>query len=177
VALARAIRDTLLAGGAGPGGRSLPDDLRASVAESGAWLTACRAGIPAPFPLDAFLHVAVTAFPLLSAADLEPVWTGVDAAACRAAMQPSAAAWVELLRAVGRRDAAGMAASGAIVLASGRVDGVPLRYAVASTMLGLVASGNRDAARQVWERHRATLSGTPDLALDVLAATAAPPRD
>jgi len=176
-ALARAVRDALLAGGAGPASRALPDDLRASVAEAGTWLAACRAGVRAPIPLDAFVHVAVSTFPLVSAADLEPVWTGVDGAACRAAMAPSTAAWVELLRAVGRRDAAGMAEAGAIVLASGRVEGVPLRYAVASTMLGLVAGGNRDAARQVWERHRAALAGTPDLALEVLsAAAAAPPR-
>jgi hypothetical protein len=130
-----------------------------------------------PFPVDALVHVAVSAFPLVSAVDLEPVWTGLDGAACRAAMAPPEAAWLELLRAVGRREAAGMAAAGAIVLASGRLEGVPLRYAVASTMLGLVASGNRDAARQVWERHRAALAGPPDLALDVLAAAAAgPPR-
>jgi hypothetical protein len=171
-ALARAVRDTLLARGSGPASRALPDDLRASAAEAGTWLGSCRAGGPAPFPLDAFVHLAVSAFPLVSAADLEPVWTGVDGPACRAAMEPSAAAWVELLRAVARRDAPGMAEAGAIVLASARPGGAPLRYAVASTMLGLVASGNRDGARTVWERHGPALAGTPDLALDVLAAAA-----
>jgi hypothetical protein len=35
-----------------------------------------------------------------------------------------------------------------------------------------VASGNRDGARTVWERHGPALAGTPDLALDVLAAAA-----
>src|SRR5512137_234411 len=57
-AVARAVRDALLAGGTGPASRALPDDLRLSVAEVGAWLAACRAGVRATFPVDGFVHVA-----------------------------------------------------------------------------------------------------------------------
>jgi hypothetical protein len=63
-----------------------------------------------------------------------------------------------------------MAAAGATLLAGGDLSGVPLRYAVATTMLGLAAQGRHDAAREVWARHAAALRGTPDLALEMLSA-------
>jgi hypothetical protein len=52
---------------------------------------------------------------------------------------------------------------------------VPLRYAVAATMLGALASGDRATAREAWRRHRAALAGTSDLALEVLVAQAEVP--
>jgi hypothetical protein len=68
-----------------------------------------------------------------------------------------------------------MATAGSTLLATGRLSGVPLRYAVAATLLGLVSEGRREAAREVWRRHGAPLAGTPDLALEILAAAARPP--
>jgi hypothetical protein len=172
---ARAVRDLLVAGTAGQPARALPDDLRAPAEEASDWLRACRAGALAPFPVDAWIHVAVTTWPLLPAAEIELVWEGTDDPACRGGLASSDRSWFDLLQAVGRRDAAGMVSAGTFLLAPGRLGGVPLRYAVASTMLGLVATGNRQAARAVWERHRSTLAGTPDLALEMLCAAAAAP--
>jgi len=115
----------------------------------------------------------VGAWPVLEDAEIEPVWAGLDA--CLSGLPSEDLRWIDLLRAVGRRDARGMSSAGSALLASGRLTGVPLRYAVAATLLGLVSEGERSAARDVWRRHGRSLAGTPDLALEILAAGAAPP--
>ncbi len=173
VTAARAARDVLLTGTPGRGTWNMPDALLGSAAEAGDWMRSCRAGVTAPLPTEALVQVAVGVWPMLAPAEIESVWAGLDA--CLSSLPPDDRRWVDLLRAVGARDAGGMATAGSALVASGRLAGVPLRYAVAATLLGLVSEGKREAARDVWRRHEASLSGTPDLALEILAAATAPP--
>jgi len=170
VTTARAARDALLAGAPGRGSWNLPDSLREAAAEAAAWLRSCRTGAASPLPVDSFVQVAVATLPMLGPGEIEPIWAGLDA--CMPAVSTGDRQWIDLLRSVGGRDAGGMAAAGTALLAPGRLSGVPLRYAVATTLLGLVAHGEREAARGVWRRHRDALAGTPDLALEVLAGAA-----
>jgi hypothetical protein len=120
--------------------------------------------------VDAFVQVAVSVWPMLGPGEIEPIWKGLHG--CTPSASPGDRQWIDLLRSVGRRDASGMATAGTALLVAGRLSGVPLRYAVAASLLGLVALGERGAARDVWERHRDALAGTPDLALEVLAGAA-----
>jgi spermidine synthase len=167
---ARAARDTLVAGTPGRGAWNMPEPLLEATTVASAWLRSCRAGVAGPFPVDAFLQVAVAVWPMLAADELETVWSGVET--CASSTSPDDRRWIDLLRAVGHRDGPGMSTAGSALLGTGQLAGVPLRYAVAATLLGLASHGDGATASQVWSRHRDALAGTPDLALEILTARA-----
>jgi hypothetical protein len=115
-----------------------------------------------PRELDVWLHSAVRVArainPYLAADDAAPVWGQVMVGPCFAALRGFQRRWVELFRAVAVRDSAVMAQIGAELLASQSDAGGEAReYLLMAAMSGLIATGARDRAAELWRVHSAKL--------------------
>jgi hypothetical protein len=101
------------------------------------------------------------------------VWTRFEHSPCAAALAPEQRAWMTLFKAVGRRDAAAMAA-GAESLLAVRSD-LPSghrEYLMAAGMTGYLAQGERAKAAALWTRYPRDAAGAEDPTLRLLAAHA-----
>ncbi len=111
-----------------------------------------------PRELDVWLHSAVRVArainPYLAADDVAPVWGHVMAGPCYATLRGFQRRWIELFRAVAVRDAAFMAEVGIELLASQSDAGSEAReYLLMATMSGLIATGKKERALELWRLH------------------------
>src|SRR5207248_860722 len=129
--------------------------------------------------LHALYQIAQAVGPLLGAEDSLAVWERLERAPCAPALAPGQRAWIALFKAVGRRDAAAMAAGAEVLLA------VPSdlprghrQYLMAAGMAGYLAQGERAKAAALWARYPGDIEGADtadaahDLTLRLLAAHA-----
>ena len=123
----------------------------------------------------ALMRIGTSLAPFLRPEELAPLWPKIEAMPCVSALGPGQRQWLELVRAVGRRDAIAMANSTASLFAQ-KEDSTSLRrrFLLGAGMLGNVSAGRPEVARDLWERHAASLfSATPaTLMMRVLAAHA-----
>lgn len=126
--------------------------------------------------LDAAFSVASSTGGHLTQEQSRALWHDIAPPDCRAALSPEADQWLRLFEAVGQRDARKMAelATGLLTAGESRKSAIYQRYLVSAAMLGHLASGNRDAAQQLWRSAGARLMEREpnDLTLRLLGAHA-----
>ena len=112
----------------------------------------CREAREQDVWLQALVAIAQEMNPFLPPEEAERVWQRLVAAPCHAGLATSQQQWIELLRAIGRRDAARMGELGAQMLAAQaeiNADSRELLWMAALT--GRLAAGEREAALKLWE--------------------------
>lgn len=139
----------------GSSGSSVPGDSGAGdiPARAAAMIQACQAP-PGGDPVYAILELALHLMPFIAredAAGLSPVLSRLP---CFKNLPEPDRDWAELAFAVGQRDASAMALLSQRLLAAQR-DTSPARrkYLLATGLLGLVASGKKAAALEMWNRY------------------------
>lgn len=126
----------------------------------------------------ALMRIGGVLAPFLQPDELGPVWTKIETLPCARALVGAQRDWLELMKAVGRRDALAMAEASSRLFAN-HEDRTALRrrYLLAAGMLGNIAAGRPNNARALWEDQaaRALEKNAPSLMLRILAAHAGVP--
>ena len=126
----------------------------------------------------ALMRIGGLLAPFLQPGELAPVWSKVETLPCARALVGAQRDWLELVKAVGRRDALAMAETSSHLFAN-HEDRTPLRrrYLLAAGMLGNIAAGRPNDARALWDDHAAQAleKNAPSLMLRILAAHAGVP--
>ena len=111
--------------------------------------------------------------PYLSAFDADRLWARLGAQACGGRIAADQRQWLDLYRAIGRRDAAAMAKlAEALLEASSDLPKGHRQYLITAAMTGHLAHKDKAAAAAVWNRHPGDLDGTTDATLRLLYAHA-----
>jgi spermidine synthase len=121
--------------------------------------------------IDIWVHslfqVARAINPLLDPADADAIWSRFERAPCYERHAPSDQAWVQLFRAVGRRDAAAMAQQADALLAANQpLSSRGRHYLLTASLAGNILSGALDRAQSAWDRH-STEAARAELGLDL----------
>jgi predicted membrane-bound spermidine synthase len=136
-------------------GQTVPGDASAGdfPARAAALIQACQVP-PGGDHVYAVLEFALQLIPFLDRSDAATVSPLLSRMPCFADLTESDRDWANLVLAVGQRDASGMALFSQRLLAAKR-DLSPARrkYLLATGLLGLVASGRKPMARDLWDRH------------------------
>jgi predicted membrane-bound spermidine synthase len=126
---------------------------------------------------DIWLHslyqLARTLNPMLPAADAGSVWDRIEHSSCSARLSPEERQWIDMMKAVGHRDAPRMAALADVLLA--KTSDLPAghrQYLIAAGMAGYLAQGKRAEASALWNRYPQDVDGTSDIGLRLLYAQA-----
>ncbi len=119
------------------------------------------------------LQLARTMTPLLPAIDATAMWNRIASPPCQLRLTEGQAAWLELFRAVARRDAATMA-SVADKLLDARFNhsNAQSRYLLIAGMTGNLVTGDREKAVALWNRSPGIADKTRDFTLRLLYAHA-----
>ena len=123
-------------------------------------------------------QLARTLNPMLPAAEAGSVWDRIERSPCRAGFTPEERQWIEMMKAVGRRDAPQMARLAEALLA--KTSDLPAGhrlYLIAAGMAGYLAEGRRAEAAALWNRYPADADITGDIGLRLLYAHAFPAGD
>jgi spermidine synthase len=123
----------------------------------------------------ALMRIGTSLAPFLRPEELAPLWPKIEAMPCVSVLASGQRQWLELVRAIGRRDAIAMADTTASLFAQNE-DSTSLRrrFLLGAGMLGNIAAGRPEVAKELWERHAASLFNTtpPTLMMRILAAHA-----
>ena len=123
----------------------------------------------------AFLRIGGLLAAFLRPEEMQRLWPRVESLPCARVLYDVQADWLELVKAIGTRDAPAMAET-SLRLFANRQDRTPLRrrFLLAAGMLGNIADGKPAGARTLWERHAADAlqNSSPSLMLRILAAHA-----
>ena len=119
------------------------------------------------------LQLARTMTPLLPAIDATAMWNRIASPPCQLRLTEGQAAWLEMFRAVARRDAATMA-SVADKLLDARFNhtNAQSRYLLIAGMTGNLVTGDRGKAVALWNRSPGIADKTRDFTLRLLYAHA-----
>ena len=118
-------------------------------------------------------QLARTFNPMLSAADAGPVWDRIERSPCSSPLGADKREWIDLMKAVGRRDAPRMAQLADALLA--KTSDLPTghrQYLIAAAMTGHLAQGKRAEASALWNRYPQDVDDTNDVGLRLLYAHA-----
>jgi hypothetical protein len=117
------------------------------------------------------LQLARTMTPLLPAADATAMWNRIASPPCALPLNESQTAWLELFRAVSRRDAPRMAALAETLLeARFSHSGAQQRYLIIVGMTGHLVAGDKAQAAAIWKRFPKVADKTADFTLRLLYA-------
>lgn len=137
-------------------------------------LASCRQP-PGGDAVFAVMRIGTSLAPFLQPDEVDALWPRLEALPCASMLTSGQRQWLSLLRAVGHRDAAGMADASAALFAQ-HEDSTALRerFLLGAGMLGNIAAGHPQAAQALWERHAPTLfeHTPPTLMMRILAAHA-----
>ena len=119
------------------------------------------------------LQLARTMTPLLPAVDATAMWNRIASPPCQLRLTESQAAWLELFRAVARRDASTMARLAEILLdARFTHSNAQNRYLIIAGMAGHLVGGDKAKAAAIWNGHPTIADKTRDFTLRLLYAHA-----
>jgi hypothetical protein len=166
------LRDRVIpANGAAVALEPLPPERRAAVEQA---LARCTDASGATDPIYALLDVAIVSAPLCSE-ELEVMWQTLARWPCVTRLG-AGRQWLELVRAVGRRDPEAIARLASAMLA-GKAALTPARekYLLATAMTGWIALGERGRAFALWQQRgpRLFAKESPKMLFRILAAQAA----
>ena len=111
--------------------------------------------------------------PYLRPQELEAVWAKLDTGPGATSLPPLECAWVDVFKALGRRDPRALANGVQTVLQTPqRLPKEVLKFLVASGMAANLAMGDRPAANRLWVTGKTLLfsESEPDLLFSLLAA-------
>ncbi len=118
-------------------------------------------------------QLARTFNPMLSADEAGALWDRLDRSACASRIGGDEREWMDLMKAVGRRDAPQMAQLAEALLA--KPSDLPTghrQYLMAAGMIGHLAQGKRAQAAALWNRYPKDVDLTNDIGLRLLYAHA-----
>jgi len=173
--MAMALRDFFLSGGAS--GRPLPADYEQYAFRVARMLRNCGERPGEEEGIADFYMVASLMSAYLKPGEIDAVWKAMEAMPCGRALTQRQRTWFTLFQAVGRRDPAAMKRTAkALLLQEPNIPQGPMRYLVASAMLGSIALGDPEGSLQIWNGYRTKLYGTgePSLIFRLLAAECSP---
>jgi spermidine synthase len=109
----------------------------------------------------------------LSPADISELWNLVDHAPCNSRISSEERQWLDLMKAVGNRDAPKMARlAEALLQKTSDLPASHRQYLMAAGMAGYLAQGKRAEARALWERYPRDADAAGDIGLRLLNAHA-----
>jgi hypothetical protein len=117
-------------------------------------------------------RIATEVAPYLQPAEIETLWDALERWPCGASLPPDGRAWWGLFRAVGRRDARGMAAIGRALLERGETPVERRPYLFRAALLGAAATGDSREAGELWASQRERVFGPAPLPFDVRVVAA-----
>ena len=119
------------------------------------------------------LQLARTMTPLLPAADATAMWNRIASPPCALRLTESQSIWLDLFRAVSRRDAPRMAALAETLLESRfSHSNAQQRYLIIAGMTAHLVAGDKDKAAAIWKRFPKVADKTADFTLRLLYAHA-----
>jgi spermidine synthase len=116
---------------------------------------------------------AIRMIPYLSPAELDAVWSALEAGPCNASLSTSIKELVSLFKATGRRDGREMHLKAkALLEGSGNMTPGTVKYLVATGMLGAITQGDKSSASRLWSGYKTTMFGEsePEPLFRLLAA-------
>jgi predicted membrane-bound spermidine synthase len=170
-----AVRDFFLSKGGS--GRPIPADYEQYALQVDRMFRNCGAPPNEEIGITDFYVVAGLMSAYLNPGDLDAVWEALEAMPCARSLTRRQRIWFALFKAVGRRDAAAMEKTAkSLLLQESNIPQGPMRYLVASAMLGALAQGDREGALTLWNEYRLKLydSGEPGLIFRLLVAECLP---
>ena len=165
-------RDFIL-GRAGPRPQNIPGNLQKDLEIARLQANDCRDEKRIDLWFHSLLQLARTMTPLLPAADASAMWARITAPPCALQLNESQAAWLDLFRAVARRDAPRMAELAEKLLeARFSHTTAQQRYLVIAGMTGHLVNHEREKAASLWKRFPKVADRSTDLTLRLLHAHA-----
>ena len=135
-------------------------------------LVECREPDKYDIWLHALYQLSRTFNPMLSSNEARALWARIEQAPCLSSISAEERQWVELMRAVGMRDAPGMARlAERLLAASSDLPSGHRQYLLAAGMAGYLVQGKRIEARELWNRYPRDADRT-DIGLRLLEAHA-----
>jgi hypothetical protein len=136
-------------------------------------LIECRDAERSDIWFHSLYQLARTFNPMLPADDAGALWERLDRSACASRIGGDERRWMDLMKAVGRRDAPQMAQLAEALLA--KPSDLPAghrQYLMAAGMTGYLAQGDRARAAALWNRYPKDVDLTNDIGLRLLYAHA-----
>ncbi len=136
-------------------------------------LIECRDAERSDIWFHSLYQLARTFNPMLPADEAGALWERLDRSACASRIGGDERQWMDLMKAVGRRDAPEMAQLAEALLA--KTSDLPTghrQYLLAAGMTGYLAQGKRAEAAALWNRYPKDADGTKDIGLRLLYAHA-----
>jgi hypothetical protein len=116
----------------------------------------CGAGMSEHERMGTIAFFSAGVIPYLSVDDNAAIWKKLGIDRCLPALPQHEKDWLSLFKAVGARDAQSMAREARVLLAGRKkLVGEGGRYLLAAGMLGSVASGDMEGARELWNNFEA----------------------
>lgn len=176
-AIAMALRDYYVHGNFSNGLPVIPGDVKKQAIElKRLFSDECKTKLGQMDRLFDLYNIANMMIPFLRPAELDAVWKSLESGACAYALTDTEREWIVLLKAVGRRDAKTMADAAKTLLEKERdMPQGPVRYLVASGMLGYLVKGDKGESLRLWNDYKFKLYETsqPSLLFRLLAAESA----
>ncbi len=125
----------------------------------------------------ALYQLVHTLNPALSPNDTNDLWKLVDQAPCNSRISAEERQWMDLMKAVGNRDAPKMAQLAEALLV--KTSDLPVghrQYLMAAGMAGYLARGKRAEAQALWDRYPRDADAAGDIGLRLLKAHAFEPK-
>jgi predicted membrane-bound spermidine synthase len=114
---------------------------------------ACATAVSADDALSALYGIATAITTDLRPGEMETTWEALAAEPCITGLDTIGHAWLDLFRAMGRRDAPAISRSVPFLLESpSHLTGARTRYLVAAGMLAELAEGRPQGALELWQR-------------------------
>lgn len=119
--------------------------------------------------VEGLVALAATIVPSSTPAELETIWSRITDAKCFGKRSAKQREWLDLVRAVGRRDAPAMLKLSEKILAEARRGGrpEPMQYALRAAMLGNLLGPERGNLAQLWFAYGSLGFSSPQPPLDV----------
>jgi predicted membrane-bound spermidine synthase len=166
-----AVRDFFLSDGAS--GRPIPADYERYALQVDRMFRNCGERPSEEEGIADFYEVASPMSAYLKPGELDAVWKALEAMPCSRSLTRRQRNWFALFKAVGKRDAAEMEKTAkSLLLQEPNIPQGPMRYLVASAMLGALAQGDQEGSLQLWNEYQSRLygSGEPSLIFRLLVS-------
>ena len=148
---------------------NIPSSLQKDLDIARLQATDCREPERVDLWFHSLLQLARTMTPLLPMANATAMWDRITSPPCTLKLSESQAAWLNLFRAVSRRDAARMAVHAELLLDPRfSHSSAQLRYLIITGMTGHLMAGNRDKAAAIWKRFPKIADKEKDFTLRLL---------
>lgn len=132
----------------------------------------CGSGMTVQERMGTLAFYSSGVLPFLSADDSEAIWKKLGVERCLSSFTPHEKNWLSLFRAVGRRDAHAMAKEAeTLIYERKKLGGEGGRYLLAAGLLGRIAGGEPEAAKDLWSKYGEKIELPPkhkSITLDLL---------